>query len=101
MQDEHSCSATSIGDTYPLAVTTMPTSLKGFSLQNRLEVIVALTEVADVHDGVEPGLEEDEDSEELVDVDVVVERKEESEPELSEFGDHVAVNEQEDQAGVE
>ena len=62
---------------------------------------MALTEVADVHDGVEPGLEEDEDSEELVDVDVVVEREEESEPELSEFGDHVAVNEQEDQAGVE
>ena len=62
---------------------------------------MALTEVADVHDGVEPGLEEDEDSEELVDVDVVVERKEESEPELSKFGDHVAVNEQEDQAGVE
>ena len=68
---------------------------------NRDLILAELTKVADVHDGVEPGLEEDEDSEELVDVDVVVEREEESEPELSEFGDHVAVNEQEDQAGVE
>jgi hypothetical protein len=41
-----------------------------------------------------PRLDEDENAEELVDVDVVVEREEESEPQLSQFGDHVAVNEQ-------
>ncbi len=36
-----------------------------------------------MHDGVEPGLEEDEDTDELVDVDVVVERQEEPEAQFT------------------
>ena len=49
-----------------------------------------------MHDRVYPRLDEDEPTEELVDVDVVVERKQVSEPELSKFGDHVTVDEQKD-----
>ena len=38
-----------------------------------------------MHDGVEPGLDEDEHTDELVDVDVVVERQEEPEAQLTQF----------------
>jgi hypothetical protein len=56
--------------------------------------ILKLTEVADVHDGVKPRLHEDEDSDELVDVDVVVERQQEAEAQFAKFCHGVPVNEQ-------
>jgi hypothetical protein len=49
-----------------------------------------------VHDGVKPRLHEDEDSDELVDVDVVVERQQEAEAQLAKFRHGVPVNEQQD-----
>ena len=47
-----------------------------------------------MHDSVEPGLKEDKNSYELVDVDVVVEGQEKPETQFSKFGDRVTMNEQ-------
>ena len=45
-----------------------------------------------MHNGVEPGLDEDEHTDELVDVDVVVERQEEPEAQLTQFRYSIAMD---------
>ena len=47
-----------------------------------------------MHDGVEPCLNEDENAEELVDVDVVVERQEPAEAQLPKLRDGVTMNQE-------
>ena len=60
-----------------------------------------LTKVANMHDGVKPRLKEDEDSNELVDVDIVIEGEEKPEAQFSKFCHRVPMNEQQDQTRVE
>ena len=52
--------------------------------------MVGLTEVAEVHDGVDPGLHEDEVADNLVKVDVVVEGEYRRETQLPEGRDEVS-----------
>jgi hypothetical protein len=54
-----------------------------------------------MHDGVKPRLKEDEDSNELVDVDIVIEGEEKPEAQFSKFCHRVPMNEQQDQTRVE
>ena len=54
-----------------------------------------------MHEGVEPGLDEDDAAHQLVEVDVVVEGEDGGEAEVAEDGDGVAEDEHEDEDGVE
>ena len=57
--------------------------------------------VAEVHDGVEPGLDEDHPAHQLVEVDVVIEGQHGGQAEVPEAGDRVAEDEDQDHHGVE
>ena len=54
-----------------------------------------------MHEGVEPGLDEDDAAHQLMEVDVVVEGEDGGEAEVAEDGDGVAEDEHEDEDGVE
>ena len=58
-------------------------------------------EVEQVHDGVEPGLEEDEVAHHLVQVDVMVQREDVGQAQFSEFGDGVTKHEDQNDHRVE
>ena len=64
-------------------------------------MIGLLTEVAEVHDGVDPRLHEDEVADNLVKVDVVVEGEYRGEAQLPEGRDEVAQDQDCDQHRVE
>ena len=63
--------------------------------------MIGLTEVAEVHDGVDPRLHEDEVADNLVKVDVVVEGEYRREAQLPEGRDEVAQDQDCDQHRVE
>ena len=54
-----------------------------------------------MHDCVDQRLDENDDADDLVDVNVLIEREDKSEAEFSKLCDHVSEDEKEDQAGVE
>ena len=64
----------------------------------RLDVDV---EVAEVHDGVDPGLDEDDSSNQFMEVDVLIQRKNGSQSQISQHGDGVPENKNQDQYRVE
>ena len=49
-------------------------------------------EVAEVHDGMDPGLDEDDSTNEFMEVDVIVQRENGSQTKISQHGDGVAEN---------
>ena len=64
-------------------------------------ILKALTKVAQMHDGMKPGLEEDDVADQLVQVDVIVQGEDGGQPQLAALGNGVAQDQHQDQHRVE